>query len=296
MQKRAICIVEASGAPDTKPQKVKVWVQKTGRWWQCLPRPVFKKVAAFRFHWLDLWHQQTAYTTLPAEFDLASLQKANARSGDALVKMVVTLSYGKATTTEPVAEFLRGLGEEGPRGFVLQLSIAQGDQQPKVKAEESEAVQEQEEVEECEPPLVFRTSVLCKCEDCVLPFWRLLRAYEPRPPKPPPTAMDTYVDIMATECSLLRKEGQVLLKEKRSGKSELAALQAEMDRMEKELDRAEASLAGAGEAEAGEHLEEEFSLIDDELWELLGDGAEEESSSLEGHVSVYGTEEDNTQE
>ena len=65
--------------------------------------------------------------------------------------------------------------------------------------------------------------------------------------------------------TVMRNEGKSLLKEKRTCASELATLQAEMDRMEKELDRAEVSWATAGEEEAGEHLEEEFSLIDDEL-------------------------------
>ncbi|MPC57500.1 hypothetical protein E2C01_051481 [Portunus trituberculatus] len=184
MQKSAICIVEAGGAPDAKPQRVKVYVQKLGR---------------------------LAYKTLPAEFDLACLQKASARSEDALVKMVVTLSYGKATTTIPVAEFMRRLGEE------------------------TNSTREQEKVEE-EAPWVSRISV-CKCSDCVLPFWPLLRAWEP-PLVKPRTEMDTNVDIRA--------------------------------------------VVGECKAETGKQLEDEFSFMgeDEELWEVLGDGGEEESSSL----------------
>ncbi|KAK8372560.1 hypothetical protein O3P69_017768 [Scylla paramamosain] len=292
MYKRAVCVVETGGALDTKPLKVKVWLQKLGVWWRCLPRSCYKKVAAFGFHWEEVWHPRQAYISLPADMDVGRLQKASARSGDALVKMVVTHSCGKATTTTPVAEFVRRLGEEGPEGFVLQLSMASGNTEARKEqhtGDESEGVGGQGKAEsegtegqgeaEGAAPWVGKT---CKCPSCVLPFWGLLRAWEPLPVKPP-TAMDTYVDILAAECAVLKKEGEVLLKGKRSCTSELAALQAEMERMERELDRAEASWAsvvtGECDAEASEHLEgtdeEGFSCRDEELWgELLADGIE----------------------
>ena len=272
MEKRGISIVKTGGDPFTKPHKVKVLVQRLGRWWQCLPRPAYKKVATFEFDFLELCRHRQAYTTLPAEFDLACLQKANARSGDALVKVVVTLTYGKVTLTEPVAEFLHRLGEEGPEGFVLRLNIKTEDQEPQDETEVPEAVKEQgkeeneamegKEKTEGKAPFIGR---ICHCLQCEpLWYWEAL-------PVKPPTAMDTYVDILSAECTVMRNEGKVLLKEKRTCASELAALQAEMDRMEKELDRAEASWTSAGEEEAGDHLEGEFSLIDDELLELLGE-------------------------
>ena len=298
MQRHAICIVKTGGDPYTKPQKVKVGVQKLGRWWQCLPRPAFKKVATFEFEFSELWYRRQAYTTLPADFDLARLQNTKDRSEDALVKVVVTLTYRKVALTEPVAEFMRRLGEEEERGFVLRLNIKGEDQQPQDEAEGEEAVKGEEKAVEGQgkaegkAPWVGRTRH-CECFQCGPPLWYLMKDWEPLPVKPP-TAMDTYVDILSAECTVLRNEGKVLLKEKKSCTSELAALQAELDRMEKELDRAEASWASEGEAEAGE----EFSLIDGELWrEPLDYGGEEESSFLEDHVSLYGTEEDtNTKE
>ena len=226
MEKRGISIVKTGGDPFTRPHKVKVLVQKLGRWWQCLPRPVYKKVATFEFEYLELCRHRQAYTTLPAEFDLACLQKANARSGDALVKVVVTLTYGKVTLTEPVAEFLHRLGEEGPEGFVLRLNIRNEDQEPQDEAEDGEEVKEpekaQNEAVEGQGKTQKPLGRVCHCLKCK-PLWY----FEALPVKPP-TAMDTYVDIMTAECTVMRNEGKVLLKEKRTCASELAALQAEI--------------------------------------------------------------------
>lgn len=78
--------------------------------------------------------------------------------------------------------------------------------------------------------------------------------------------MDTYVDILAVEYTVLKKEDDLLLMEKRRCVSELAALKAEMECMGRELDSAEASWAsgvmGECEAETREHLQKDFSFRD----------------------------------
>ena len=296
--KRGVCVVNVRGNPDAKPLKVKVWVQKLGRWWRCLPRPAYKKVAVFDFHWEEVWHRRMEYTSMPADIDVGRLQKASARSEDALVKMEVTYSYGKITHTTPVEEFVGRLREEEPRGLVLQVAIAtedydwQGEQQQQARSEgveghggepHTEGTEGQGEADQQQPKWVGKIS-----QDCSYPWWRIMKNRQLKPlPTKPPTKVETYVEIMTQECKVLRSEAKVALKGGRSCKSELAALMAEMDRMEQELDRAEASwasfvLGGEGEGEVSEHLEEaqeeQFTLTDDELWrELFGD---------EGSVSV----------
>lgn len=295
-----VCVVEAGGALDTKPLKVKVSVQKLGRWWRWLPRPSYKKVAAFHFHWEEIFHTRKTYTSKQADMNMARLLKAKSRSGDALVKMAMTHSYGKVVAITTVTDFLRRLGKGQPDGFVFQLSMANKNTKAPEEQhtqDKSESMEGQGKVE-AEAPWVGKT---CKCPHCVLPFWELLRAWEPLPVKPP-TAMDTYVDILATECTVLKKEANVMLEEKRSCASELAALKAEMDRMERELDRAEASWANAVMEESEEQTsvqlegteEDYFGYRNEELWTELLDNVsdEEENKTLEEHLILDETEEE----
>lgn len=266
--KLATCVVEVGGAPEYKPYKVKVSVQKLGGWWRWVPWPSYKKVAVFGFHWEELWHPRQAYTSLPADIDVGRLQKACATSGDALVKIVVKDTYGKSVTTTPVAEFVRRLGEEEPAGFVLQLSV-EGEHYKNTKAQQdqqedkSEGVQGQRNADsrgsEGQGKAQDNTPGEVTCPSCKieLPFGLVKKECDWDPlAVEPPTVMDTYVDLLAAECTIMKKEGYMLLRGKRSYMSELAALQAEMDRMEREMDRAEASWASTlmAEAESSEDL------------------------------------------
>ena len=248
MVQRATCVVDLGGDPECMPHKVEVWVQRLGRWWRWLPRPCYKKVAVFGFDWKELRVARQAYTSLPADMDLARVVKASAKPGAALVKMVLKYTYGKAVTTTPAAEFLQRLGPKGPEGFVLQLSVgrtnteaAQQEQDRNAAGKNGQGQGQAEGEARC-----VTKKWKCQCPSCVpmLPFWRLMRACDWAPlPVKPPTAMDTYVDILSAECTTMKTEGDLLLKARRSCKSELAALMAEMDRMEREIDRAEDSWA-----------------------------------------------------
>lgn len=106
------------------------------------------------------------------------------------MKMMVKHEHGKiivatdTTTTTPVAEFMLRLGEEDPEGSVLQLSMAYK-QEDQHEEDKSEGIDGQEKAEsldtdiqrkaEGKAPWVGKTWE-CKCENCVLPFWQLVRA------------------------------------------------------------------------------------------------------------------------
>ncbi|MPC72475.1 hypothetical protein E2C01_066783 [Portunus trituberculatus] len=142
-----------------------------------------------------------------------------------------------------------------------------------------------------------RTSI-CKCPDCVLPFRKLLRAWELMLVKPP-TTMDMYADILAMEYTVMREEANVLLKEKQSYASDLVALKAEMDHIERELDRTEALWAGTVmESEEDKSLQMEgtgegyFGYSNEELWtEMLDNVSEGENKTLEEHFDLDEAEE-----
>ncbi len=283
-----VCEVEAGDAPHAKPLKVKVSVQKRGWWWRCVPRASFKQVAVFPFHGEEYYMTTPkTYTSMPAAMDMGRLLKARHRSGDALVKIVLTHSQGKVVTFRPVADFMRRLGKGETEDFVLGLTIDDGNTKaPEQQHKQDDACETNERKGMVEEKTPWVGKMCPKCPLCTLPFWDLLQAWEPLPVKPP-TEMDTYVDILSAECTVLKTDARVLVKEKQSSVSELAALKAEMARMEQEMDRLEASWAsdlmeeGEGEPslELGGMEEEDCGSRNEEEWrELLGDYSAEEKS------------------
>ncbi|XP_063848824.1 uncharacterized protein LOC135093268 [Scylla paramamosain] len=289
-----VCVVDAGGAPYTKPHKVKVLVQKRGWWWRCVPLVACKQVVAFTFPW-EKYCMSTCktYISLPAPLDMGRLQEARRRSGDAVVKMVMTHTGGKVVTLTTVENFLRRLAWKEAEEVVLHLSIDDGhSKEPPEQEAQNDTCEnsEHKEMEASEAPWVGKT---CKCPRCVLPFWELLRAWEPLPVKPP-TVMDTYVGNLLAEGTVLKTETKMLEKDRKSCVSQLAALNAETAFMEQEMDRVEASWAsdvmeeGQGELslELGGTEEEGYGSRNEEEWmELLDHYTEEEEKTCEEYLT-----------